>query len=238
MGLDKGISDSGINRWSFNSEVATVFDSHVRKSVPYYDIFHNTIANISDWFLSDGSKVLDIGTSSGELIKNLAKRHTNKVINYIGVDTSKYMCEVAMKNLSHLNNVIIHNKNALEVVSDINECSMITSILTLQFIPYKDRLGLIKNIYSALDKGGAFIVVEKVLSEDSNIDKMFLDLYHDYKFDQGLNESEIFHKARAIRGVMSPTTYNDNLDMLYKCGFNKVDVFFKWCNFVGYIAIK
>lgn len=47
-----------------------------------------------------------------------------------------------------------------------------------------------------------------------------------------------FAKSRAIRGVLQPYTVDENIQMLQEAGFRDIDTFFKWNNFVGFIAIK
>ena len=65
-----------------------------------------------------------------------------------------------------------------------------------------------------------------------------LDICQLMKLSNGLTEQEVFAKSRAIRGIMIPNTVQENIEMLQEVGFKDVDIFFKWCNFVGFIAIK
>jgi len=58
------------------------------------------------------------------------------------------------------------------------------------------------------------------------------------KLNYGFTKEEIEGKKRRLKGVLLPLTLTNNLDMIKLSGFNTMDVFFKWCNFVGIIAIK
>jgi hypothetical protein len=40
-------------------------------------------------------------------------------------------------------------------------CSYVTSLFTLQFMPIKDRKTVVQNIYNGLNPGGAFVFAEK-----------------------------------------------------------------------------
>ena len=53
-----------------------------------------------------------------------------------------------------------------------------------------------------------------------------------------ISEKDIFAKSKAIRGVMRPYTINENINMLKNAGFANIDIFMKWGNFVGFLAIK
>lgn len=236
--IDNGILNQAEGNWKFDKEVTKVFDSHVRKSVPMYDEFHNMISNMSYWFVEEETNVYDIGTSTGEGLKNLIDAHKNKNINFIGIDESKDMFMEAQGRFKDYPNVSLINGDIYNNDIIINNASMVASILTLQFIPKRKRFDVVKKIYNGLNFGGALIIVEKVIGENARFDEMFIEMYHDFKINQGFSESEVFSKTRAIRGVMQPNTVNENIEMLNKAGFKNTDIFFKWCNFVGVVAVK
>ena len=57
--------------WKFDTNVAKIFDTHVRKSIPFYDYGHDMIVKFANFFLSKDSIVTDIGCSTGTLIKKI-----------------------------------------------------------------------------------------------------------------------------------------------------------------------
>lgn len=234
MNIDNGINIDNSN-WKFNKEVVDVFDSHVRKSVPMYDDFHKTIIDISEWFVEEGSNIYDIGTSRGEALRNIAKHHKSKQLNCIGIDESKDMIDKAREDSD---GIMFINADVTSNDVSLNNASFITSILTMQFISQRKRKNLIKKIYDGLNDGGGFILVEKVIGNNARFDEMFIELYHDFKLEKGLSTEEVFAKSRAIRGAMKPNTNKENINILEEVGFKDVDIFFKWCNFVGYVCIK
>lgn len=219
------------NNWEFDDSVAKVFDDHVRQSVPLYDEINKTITKLSEWFLEDDTKFYDIGTSTGNLLKNMY-HSTDKRIEYIGIDVSQDMLDMIESEYGF--NLI--KSDVLDV--DLNNASVITSMLTLQFTPIKNRQKIINNIYKGLNKGGAFMFVEKVLSDCSRINHMWEGTYHDMKLENGLDEKHVIDKQKSIRGVMKPLTLQENKDMLVEAGFKEFEEFFKLGCFVGFIAIK
>lgn len=236
MNIDNNTVSEKAN-WKFNKEITEIFDEHVRRSVPMYDNFHNTIGDLSEWFIEDNTNVYDIGTSTGEGLNNLLSHHKNKKVTYIGIDSSKDMINKARENLKQ-HSITLINGDISDSDIEIHNASFITSILTLQFIPQRKRKIVIDKAFKGLNKGGALVIVEKVIGNNARFDEMFIELYHDFKLTNGLTEEEVFAKSRAIRGVMSPNTVQENISMLEGAGFKDVDIFFKWCNFVGFIAIK
>lgn len=225
------------SNWKFDSSVVPIFDEHVKQSVPMYEEMHNLIADMSAWFLNDDTNVYDIGTSTGKVIKSLLDRYPNKEVRYLGIDSSLDMCKKAKETLSEYKNVQIVNEDVSHGY-EFQNASLITAILTIQFIQERYRQGLINRIYEGLNKGSGFIMVEKVIGSNARFNEIWTDLYHEMKLKNGLTEQHVFAKAKAIRGVLKPYTVDENIELLQNAGFKDIDVFFKWNNFVGFVAIK
>lgn len=222
--------------WEFDESVSGrgIFNSHVRDSVPLYDEIHSLIRDMSGWYLQDGTNMYDIGCSTGEVLYNLTNTYPNKEVNYIGIDNSPDM-------IKHLK----EEEPPFEVIeTDVTNdftflnASLITSVLTLMFIPIHKRQQLVNEIYDGLLVNGAFILVEKIIGNDARFNDMFVQLYHDMKLENGLSEKHVFEKARSIRGVLVPNTIGENYELLRNVGFESIDIFFKWNNFVGIMAVK
>ena len=120
----------------------------------------------------------------------------------------------------------------------ITNCSFIVMMLVLQFIKEKDKQTALQNIYNSLNKGGAFILVDKVKTSVLDIHDMYNDLYYDFKRENGLTDTEIIDKNVSLRGVQKCLTVEENIQLLKEVGFNKIDIFYKNFNFVGIVAIK
>ena len=114
----------------------------------------------------------------------------------------------------------------------------VQSILTLMFIPIEYRYSLLRKIYDALPQSGVFILVEKVLGASAPLDKVFTQIYYDFKGGNNYSEDEIERKKQQLEGVLVPVTASWNEDMLIQTGFREVDCFWRWSNFAGWIAKK
>jgi tRNA (cmo5U34)-methyltransferase len=110
--------------------------------------------------------------------------------------------------------------------------------LTLQFVRPIYRERLLKNIYDGLNSGGVLILVEKILAEDSLFNRDFIEYYYNYKRRNHYSEMEISQKREALENVLVPYKLSENITLLRDCGFAHCEVFFKWYNFAGLIAIK
>jgi len=87
-------------------------------------------------------------------------------------------------------------------------------------------------------ENGALIIVEKVLGEESTLNRLFIQHYYEMKMRNGYSELEISQKREALENVLVPYRLEENKELLRGAGFRHVDVFFKWYNFCGLIALK
>jgi tRNA (cmo5U34)-methyltransferase len=100
------------------------------------------------------------------------------------------------------------------------------------------RIELIKKLYDSLNDDGVFIFSEKVVFEDKSLDKELIDIYYDYKKDQGYSEYEIAQKREALENVLIPFTIEENIQMCKEAGFSQISTVFQWANFVTFVAKK
>lgn len=81
-------------------------------------------------------------------------------------------------------------------------------------------------------------MVEKVLGSTDILNQAMVNNYYEMKKTNGYSEEQIERKRLSLEGVLVPVTSDMNINLLKSAGFRQVDVFWRWMNFVGYIAIK
>lgn len=232
MKVDKKIKSTQSN-WKFSKEVSKNFDDHVKKSVPFYDVSHEIILGLSDFFLKDSSCCVDLGSSTGILLQKIKERHLTKKIKLIGYDNSKHMIAIAKKKSKQIK---FFHKDIEKVIMPKNDFTIM--LYTLQFIKPEFRQKLINNIYKSLNWGGAFILYEKIRGADARFQDILNFLYFDFKKKNNFSPEEILNKEMSLRGVMEPYTNSANLDFLKRAGFKDVMPISQYLCFTGYLAIK
>lgn len=218
--------------WGFNKNVVSVFDEHVEKSVPLYKTFHKNIVDISVYFAQKNSTIIDIGTSTGVLASDLYEINKNRNISCIGIDIEEDMINEALKRYPQIEFKCV---NALDF--DYTNSSVVTIMLTLQFLSKEDREKLLKKIYNELNMGGAVFIVEKIRTANVEIHDIYNDIYYDFKRNS-FSDTEILDKNLSLRGIMNPLTLSKNIEMIENAGFSTYDIFLKCNNFVGILAVK
>jgi tRNA (cmo5U34)-methyltransferase len=120
----------------------------------------------------------------------------------------------------------------------IENASVVIMNYTLQFVKLDNRTTILKSIYEGLVSGGSLILIEKVKSEIPDLNKTFIEFHHQFKEENGYSKLEISQKREALENVLIPWTVEQNSGLIKSAGFSTVDLFFKWNNFAGFIALK
>lgn len=236
MGRPRAVGDGIIapkSGWSFSGLAAEKFDDHVRKSVPYYEDGHRLICQLSDYFIRTGSRVYDLGCSTGVLAKQLIHHVLPRQIELIGIDSEVDMVRRASKNVP-----------AATFINDdickfsFQPASFIVGYYIFQFIPLVNRLALFRRLYAALEPGGALVYFEKIAMETAMLQEMMSALYTDYRLDNSFSNAQIYGKSRSLRGILTPISEHDNFRILNAAGFKTSAVIFRSLVFAGFIAIK
>lgn len=244
MNRDK-IFESGAARGSdfeFNAEVAKVFDDMLQRSVPFYKEQQYCIEEIAEKFWIPGTKVYDLGCSTAETLLRLGKKLGDSA-QMVGYDYAQPMLDRARLKLEKagmIRNVELKqvdlNANLADV--ELENASVVTLCWTLQFVRPLFRDRLIKWIYDGLVNGGALVVTEKILTNDSNMNRFFIDFYYDFKRRNGYSEQEISKKREALENVLVPYRVDENFKLFRNNGFEIVETFFQWYNFAGFLCVK
>lgn len=232
--------DKPVGDFKFDKTVVTVFDDMVSRSVPFYDEMQRMSAELAGDFATAGSNVYDIGCSTGTTMIAFDEKIRAENVLLRGLDNSHEMLDRAREKLdaAKLNNNYALDYCDLNKGLTIENASVVSLILTLQFVRplYRERIA--KAIYEGLNPGGAFIIIEKLTSEDTIFNRLFINHYYAYKRRNGYSDMEIANKREALENVLIPYRMEENFELLRGAGFSKIEVFFRWYNFCGIVAMK
>jgi tRNA (cmo5U34)-methyltransferase len=230
---------SRLSDFRFTQEVATVFDDMVGRSVPFYEEIQRMVVEVAADFAQLGTRLYDLGCSTATTLAALDLR-VKPGVEFVGVDNSAPMLERARHKLdaqgcSRQLDLIcadLHERPAIE------NASVVCLILTLQFVRPLYRERLIRRIAEGLVHGGCLLLVEKVTSSNTTLNRLFIDYYYELKRRNGYSDVEITRKREALENVLIPYRAEENHKLLFDCGFSHVEEMFRWYNFSTSIAIR
>jgi tRNA (cmo5U34)-methyltransferase len=228
--------------FEFNDTVADVFDDMVSRSVPYYSEQQRMIKEIGSIFSTPGSNIYDLGCATATTLINLCKG-VDPSASLIGYDNSPPMIKKAKQKIKESGleeriSVLYADLNGDLDSIELNNASVVLICWTLQFVRPLKREKLINKIYQGLNENGVLIITEKVLTNNSLLNRYYIKLYYDYKQRNEYTNEEIENKREALENILIPYRIDENIEMFKRNGFETVDTFFQWYNFVGFICIK
>ncbi len=225
--------------FTFDEKVSSVFDDMVSRSVPFYGEIQRMVCELAADFAVPGTNVYDIGCATGTTLEALHDK-VDRSVNFIGLDNSDSMLKKAEEKLA----LVKAERKCELVLADVHDvlaienASVITMILVLQFVRPLHRERLVKKLWEGMNKDGCLILVEKLTSSHTNLNRLFIEHYYDYKRRNGYSDTEIFNKREALENVLIPYRPEENIQMLKEAGFRHIDDFFRWYNFTAFIAVK
>ena len=233
----------GVAPFEFNSEVARVFDDMADRSIPWYRQVEQMSASLSAEFYQAGSILYDLGcsTATGTILAAEAlKAKGFDSVSLVGVDNSPAMCQRAREKLEEMygedSPVVIRNESIED--TSLDKASVILMNYTLQFVSPLKREALVRKIYESLEHNGILIVSDKTTQSHTDMSRIFIDKYYDFKRANGYSELEISQKREALENVLIPYSVQEEEALFFDTGFASVDRFFCWYNFSSFICLK
>lgn len=224
----------------FDERTAAVFDDMLERSIPFYAEMQRMTVELARHFAQPGSAVVDLGCSTGTTLAQLAAAIEDPTVRLVGLDASQPMLARARERLSR-DGVLARTEL---IAGDLNEDfalddpSVVILNWTLQFVRPLNRDAVIRKIYEKLRDRGCLIVLEKVLGNESLLNRLYIDLYYDFKKRHGYSELEIAQKRESLENVLIPYRLEENLELLRRNGFQIRDTFFRWYHWAGFLGLK
>lgn len=227
-----------MDRFVFDQRVAAVFPDMVQRSVPGYHAVMELAGDLLDNCLEVNDAVFDLGCSLGAALFSLAGRLEHLDLSFVGVDNSAAMIAGARKKKEEdpFRNARIDFVRQDILDFDFSRAGAVLLNYTMQFVETGKREIFLQRLRRSLRPGGVVIVSEKVCSEDPVLDELFMRRHESFKRDSGYSDLEISRKRDALDKVLVPLTVDANVALLEQAGFSTIEIFFKWCNFVSFIA--
>ncbi len=225
-----------VKAFEFNDAVADVFTDMISRSVPGYESMLHLIGLYADIFVTDGSRIYDLGCSLGDAALIAERQTRDRERSIIAIDLSESMIQRCLQKHGVLPDIEWRCADILSV--EISNASMVILNLTLQFLSPEERLAELQRVYAGLNPGGVLVLSEKVTFDDADENQRMIELHQAFKKSQGYSELEISQKRTALEGVMQLDDNDFHRKRLLEVGFAEVYQCLRLFNFVSFLAIK
>ena len=226
--------------FEFNEAVVGVFPDMLRRSIPGYEASIAAIGSLAGSCVQPGTNCYDLGCSLGAAALAMRRRVAVDGCRIIAIDNSPAMVTRCRELLDaeqpggpDIELLLGDIRNA-----EIEHASLVVMNYTLQFLAPEHRDAMMRRIARGLVPDGVLVLSEKVVDEDPAVEKMMVDLHHDFKRGNNYSELEISRKRNAIEDVLVPETTTAHFDRLREAGFRHVGVWLRFFNFVSIVAIR
>jgi len=209
--------------WTFkNKGVAKEFDTHVRESLPWYDLVSGAVAHTVRHYLPENGLMYDIGASTGNIGKLLDESLTARKAQLISIENASEMAE-------HF-----EAQGKLEIADcttyDYQPFDVATIFLVLMFLTMEQRQNLILQLLDKCRKGGAIIIVDKTEAKANYIGTINRRLTLAGKVATGVSHEQIIAKELSLAGIQRPLRDNELPSV--------AEQFFRFGEFAGWIIEK
>ena len=228
-----------IKDFTFNDEVADVFEDMITRSVPGYSDIVAMIGVLAKRYYQSGTVCYDLGCSLGAVSFSIWKKLHHESCRIIAVDKSEPMIRRLQQRVQSCGaekEIELLCKDICDV--DFEPASFIAMNFTLQFLPQQMREIFLRKLYEHMTEGSALVISEKILLEPESTNQFQIDLYHTFKKNNGYSDLEISQKRTALEKVLLPESLRAHDQRLKAVGFKTVEHWFQCFNFASMVAVK
>lgn len=231
----------GPESFVFDDRVVRVFPDMIRRSVPGYPLIVPLTALLARRYAQDGSRLYDLGCSLGAVALAMSKAVAARDAEIVAVDKAPAMIEslrAVLETRTEPGAVPIRTLCRDLLETPIESASVVVLNFTLQFIPQRQRLPLLRSIAAGLLPGGVLLLSEKTRFADPLEQQLQTDWHHDFKRAQGYSDLEIARKRDALEKVMRPDTLAQHHRRLSRAGFGASYTWFQAFGFAAVLAFR
>jgi tRNA (cmo5U34)-methyltransferase len=218
---------------------ANEYDNQVRKTIPYYDSFHQQIIELVKILKPIPELWLDTGGGTGTFMEKALQVFTST--KFLLSDPSDAMLEIAKDKLKliPLNRLAILSPATTQNIQwEEKSLDIITAIQSHHYLSDEERIKTTKHCYNLLNDGGVYVTFENTSYETPKGTETALKIWQTYQLAQGKPEVEVIKHINRYGIEFFPITVKQHLDLLKECGFSVVELF--WFSYMqaGFFAIK
>ncbi len=226
------------------AHTSTAYDSDVRKTIPYYEAFHQETINLVKSMEMEPGLWLDTGCGTGTFVEKAAMEF--RKTRFILADPSSSMLEIAKNKLLHLPRNLITFLDPIGTDSLIpapsglpmDRIDVITAIQSHHYYSTEKRKSAIGVCWELLRTGGVFITFENIRPFTEAGLKTGRDYWKSFQVSKGKSVEEANKHLSRLDKEFFPITVPEHMEILTKAGFKTVEIL--WYSYMqaGFYAIK
>ena len=219
---------------------ADEYDGEVRKTIPFYDFYHEQTIDLIKHAAPGPDIWLDTGCGAGYLVSRAYREFPGT--RFILSDPSAKMLEQARARLSGLDRErleFLEPAGSESLPGDLaGEPRVITALQAHHYLDRPGRVAAVQRCFDLLAEGGIFVVFENVRPRTERGAATGLARWGSFQRSQGRPADVVAAHAKRFGTRYFPITVDEHLDLLTSAGFNTVELFYFLYMQAGFFAVK
>lgn len=223
------------DKFEFDAEVATIFDSMALRSIPMYAEVHRVhVEMFADRFV-DGAVVADIGASTGNFFTTI-ERQIGSSLGSAGIRGYAIDSSIHMLNELHERHPSVELLvGDLALAPDLPQpADVIACLYVLQFMRGTARTKAFEWLSRNLAPDGVLILGQKE-KEPWRYAHRFSETYYAFRRANGYTQEEIDAKTAALKNSMWPVSMDELSLELNACGLTYTETT-RWMQFTSGVS--
>lgn len=183
--------------------------------------------------IDEKGHVLVLGAGGGLELKAFATWYPEWL--FTGIDPSVQMLDLARKTLGSLGARIQLQDGYIES-APVGPFDGATCLLTLHFIPKKERLRTLIELRKRLKPGAPLVVAHHSFSQEKAEKTFWLGRYAAFASASGIKPENAFNAADAVGKQLPVLSPKQDEALLRDAGFRNISLFYMGFSFHGWIA--
>ena len=215
---------------------ASEYDNNIRKSIPYYDRFHQAAFDIVSLCCPKPQTWVDVGAGTGTLVE---KAHgIFATTRFVLADPSSAMLKLAAEKLGGKDRVNILSPVTAVELHFPQPAEVVTAIQSLHYLDIEGRKKSILNCYQQMQSGGVFVTFENIRPLTVKGTSIGKEYWSRYEIDAGKSDEEARKHVQRFEVEFFPITIEEHLALLNEIGFGTVELLWYAYMQAGFYCIK
>ncbi len=221
---------------NITSHLSSEYDSHISKTIPYYNFFHEEILNLIGSMDINPKYWLDTGCGTGNLVEKALQKFPDTI--FILADPSTPMLDKAKEKLENNTKAEFLEPTPSQDISLSSPVDVITSIQSHHYLSEEERYKALKSCYDNLNENGVYITFENIRPLTEKGTEIGKEYWRKFQISKGKAVEDAENHIKRFGVEYFPITVEEHLSLLRKNGFSVVEMF--WYSYMqaGFYCIK
>ena len=219
---------------------ACEYNENVRRTLPFYDLFHSETIDLVKSLKPQAKSWLDTGCGTGCLVESALQLFPETF--FVLADPAEGMLSEARKRLQKISSErirFIDPAGSNDLLGNLDlQPEVITAIMSHHYFKPEKRRDATAACFDLLATEGVYITFENIRPCCAEMVELSLKRWGRFQISQGKSQAAVAEHLKRFDNAYFPITVDEHLELLRKCGFRIVELFWYSHMQAGFYAIK